>query len=790
MFKKYNNIINNADSVNCLGGNGYNYNKSKYKNSIVSVNINNNFGYNLIILSVIILIMGALMTATISYYDISNVNRRTKNTQDKFKIINTALISYLAKNGKFPCPAPLDCDSTGCNNDSDYNDSTSEDDDNKVKALGKEFRYKQANNKNCIADNSGVFESKNSDDEKLLYGNVPAISLGLDNSYLVDDWGNKLVYIVPDAITQDNALKNILLDNKNSKDNNTNSKKYVVDGEVFVLLSNNTNTSGAFPFESRTSNTFTKENTEETITYNLPKQDFVVNVSDTNYLKYYKNIDNLHEAFRDNNNNSDSDIEIAEPDCEDNSYIININVDNVVENEVKYESGDSIPSGKKVGDVIKSGDVVEYKFKKTGDSTPKGSPSCCGSSQTLKFPKGVTTAKLEVWGAEGGSAGNIKTTAKYSGDSTGSNDYRPVGGKGGYSYGTLSTLDKDLTKNGIKNRTLLVYVGGKGPNFMNSSGGWNGGGDAGSGSGQHEGGGGGATDFRKTPDKSTRILVGGGGGGASIPNENGGNGGGGNRNGGNGTSGGGARGIGGCAYNKTSSCYRDKPHLVGGGGGYYNGSGTWGKGGSGGGSGYINTAIFSNSGGTSGENGLGKNGWRTLYTPQGKIRKNSAYDGKARVTYLTISSTSNEESESYNYIINFPKAKYGEIVDSINECPRKVGGSTSKPDFTDPQALDYYYLSNNRDISGNLINNKLSRRCGKNGEFENGVIHKCIQLQRCDNPSSKFPNVDWGKYNYKIVHTGIITGKDKKTGAVVKYQCLVDIDKDGKQTANYYKYNK
>ena len=215
MFKKYNNIVNNVDSINCL----YNYNKSKYKNSIVSVNINNNFGYNLIILSVIILIMGALMTATISYYDINNINRRTKNTQDKFKVIHTALISYLAKNGKFPCPAPLDCDSTGCNNEDDYNDSTIEGDDNKVKALGKEFRDKQASSKDCISDNSGVFESKNSYNEKLLYGNVPAISLKLDNSYLVDDWGNKIVYIIPDAITKDNALKDILLDNTNTKSN-------------------------------------------------------------------------------------------------------------------------------------------------------------------------------------------------------------------------------------------------------------------------------------------------------------------------------------------------------------------------------------------------------------------------------------------------------------------------------------------------------------------------------------------------------------------------------------------
>lgn len=68
------------------------------------------YGYNLIILSMIILIMGVIMTALIGYYDAVNINRRTENTEQKFKVINTSLVAYLAKNGKFPCPAPLDCD--------------------------------------------------------------------------------------------------------------------------------------------------------------------------------------------------------------------------------------------------------------------------------------------------------------------------------------------------------------------------------------------------------------------------------------------------------------------------------------------------------------------------------------------------------------------------------------------------------------------------------------------------------------------------------------------------------
>ena len=74
--------------------------------------------------------MGVIMTAVIGYYDISNVERRTKITENKFKVINTALVSYLTKYGRLPCPAPLDCDLEGCNNDNIYDE----------KILGLEFR--------------------------------------------------------------------------------------------------------------------------------------------------------------------------------------------------------------------------------------------------------------------------------------------------------------------------------------------------------------------------------------------------------------------------------------------------------------------------------------------------------------------------------------------------------------------------------------------------------------------------------------------------------------------------
>ena len=132
------------------------YNSTVY-NSSNTIN-NNVYAYNLVILSIVILIMGVIMTAVIGYYDISNVERRTKITEDKFnisnverrtkitedkfKVINTALVSYLARNGRLPCPAPLDCDLEGCNYDNMYEE----------KILGLEFRKDKDIDKECISE--------------------------------------------------------------------------------------------------------------------------------------------------------------------------------------------------------------------------------------------------------------------------------------------------------------------------------------------------------------------------------------------------------------------------------------------------------------------------------------------------------------------------------------------------------------------------------------------------------------------------------------------------------------
>ena len=298
MRKSTLNIVNNS----------HNHNYLLKKSNFIS---NNNGGYNLVILSMIILIMGAIMTAVIGYYDTSSINRKTKITEDKFKVIHTALVNYIMKYGKLPCPAPLDCDQNGCNGTETHPEKT----------LGVEFRRNSQIENECLDDGIGVFKSKNEYGEELLYGNVPAMTLGLDSNYLVDNWNNKMIYIIPELLTRDNALKNI----NNSSIYAGNSGEYVKDGEMFLLLSNNINTPGAYSLNNRESNVFNEtvivevENEDGTISKveqqvsNLPQKDFSVDLNDGHYLQYSRNLTNFFEGTVGSGTGGN---EIVNPDCE------------------------------------------------------------------------------------------------------------------------------------------------------------------------------------------------------------------------------------------------------------------------------------------------------------------------------------------------------------------------------------------------------------------------------------------------------------------------------------------
>ncbi len=239
--------------------------------------------------------------------------------------------------------------------------------------------------------------------------------------------------------------------------------------------------------------------------------------------------------------------------------------------------------------------------------------------------------RLDVWGAEGGSA-NLN------------NDH---GGKGGYTTGTYYFEEGEI---------IYVEVGGKGSYTATGSimGGYNGGGTSGAGTVSSGGSGGGSTDMRTSLNLANRIIVAGGGGGSGSRNASDYQGSGGA---GGGSIGGSPTYIGYATYNGSPGTSEfggspasydvtitsnPTPGSLGaggnggtynstygggaGGGGYYGGGGGVRYGGGGGGSGYC--GFISNC-----ESYIGID---NFILPDGSYDNGNSGDGYARITLVTI----------------------------------------------------------------------------------------------------------------------------------------------------------
>lgn len=775
-------------------------------NEMTVKRINNTYGFNLVIISMIILIMGAIMTAVIGLYDMENINKRTFATTRKFQEIDTALTKYLAKYGKFPCPAPLNCDTKGC---------TSPKDKMGVEKRGTyslSFDDNPDLNSTCIVDGKGVFETVNENKETILYGTVPTASLGLSNNYLVDAWGNKIVYMIPQELTENDALKKITTQKQAFLENNAENvklEKYLGDGEIFLLMSFNLNTPGAFPYDSQKSNKF---KTNQMEAENLPINNFKLNKDNTKYLYHHKKLDNSIN-FYGTDLSSNTQPDPGEDDCEEIQYTYTFTLTEKINGGIESD-GDTGSSSTTDDNIAPSKTGQQVIFNYTGKVQP------------FKIPSDVKEISIEVWGARGGHADNSK------------------GGGGGYSFGYLDTTDENLKRIGVKNRTIYIYVGNRGGTKVagGKGGGWNGGGGAAGGSKNNDGAGGGATDVRTVGgawNNSTglrkRFIVAGGGGGAShravtcfgtkVP-ENGGYGGGGNNRGGKGLGGYSEYKKGGKKYCSTNvfasagakngdtskkgvckttasfgkSVMQGGGGWYGGGGSYCSGFGTIGKvhdgyscntygnkyrgcGSGGGGSGYINTSIIKSrkaltsnigpgkSGGINGINcsitlkynnrdskkqltktfsGVGCTSPKTYQVgpasgfPSISIRDG---EGKARIIYINVDGETTIK-KTYTYTLTFPKTKYGEKVSSIETCNglSVVNNPTAEP-------LDYALFSTNLAVGNSDV---AINECGRGKQWLykwedyvptdiNTVTSKCIILPRCKKASElkNFKDVEW-----------------------------------------------
>ena len=206
--------------------------------------------YSLLELSIVIVIISILITGAMTTAVGNISNAKSKVTKDKLQAIYKALGNFVATNGRLPCPASIILLK------SDVNYGTS-----------------AATPGDCSASvaypppPSGV--SQSSVYSNLVFGMVPAVTLGLSKDMAEDGFEDKIAYVVSKNFTasanlsaspnftQTNFSINTVTNSNNNIfviENSGSSTIHPATNGVFVLISYGPNKKGAYGINSTTRN--------------------------------------------------------------------------------------------------------------------------------------------------------------------------------------------------------------------------------------------------------------------------------------------------------------------------------------------------------------------------------------------------------------------------------------------------------------------------------------------------------------------------------------------------------
>lgn len=171
-------------------------------------------GFSLLELSIFLIIVGFILATALQFGSSKEGFARIKHTQDKLRIINEAMISFVKLNGRLPCPA---VGSLALNN----------------AALGDE-------------DCAGTLIAATTPD--IHAGIVPVNALNISREFMFDGWDNRITYVVDSQFVDPITFESTAA---------TNAGLRIMDGEniatvrqgnaVFVLISAGSDGHGVWP---------------------------------------------------------------------------------------------------------------------------------------------------------------------------------------------------------------------------------------------------------------------------------------------------------------------------------------------------------------------------------------------------------------------------------------------------------------------------------------------------------------------------------------------------------------
>lgn len=177
------------------------------------------YGFSLIELTIVMTIMGLLLAAAASLYDIHQKKRRIDLTNERIQSAQASILEYARSNGFYPCPAPIN-------------------------AAIDTAQYATAADCSATAPPSGIGQANGRAGRKVWVGALPSRTLGTSGQIALDGWDQRLFYAVSKniavpttGINQDDGAIKIIDANDN----------IIADGTAhYVLVSAGPDGKGAF----------------------------------------------------------------------------------------------------------------------------------------------------------------------------------------------------------------------------------------------------------------------------------------------------------------------------------------------------------------------------------------------------------------------------------------------------------------------------------------------------------------------------------------------------------------
>jgi hypothetical protein len=187
-------------------------------------NLNNKeSGAGLIAMAFLILVLGFMGTSALYLYDNYELIDDDQTSVDHSKKIQKAILAFAAREGRFPCPAPINAS---------IDSST----------YGKEVST------NCLggALGTGTFRTVGRGGETVRVGTVPTRSLNIPDEYMVDGYGKRFIF----AVTERMATPGTNIDSEQGVISVTNDDGHhmtALDGHaIFALVNFGTDDRGAY----------------------------------------------------------------------------------------------------------------------------------------------------------------------------------------------------------------------------------------------------------------------------------------------------------------------------------------------------------------------------------------------------------------------------------------------------------------------------------------------------------------------------------------------------------------